>query len=816
MAAIEVQLPIQGMSCGSCAAKAQQSLQKVPGVKSAAVNVATAKANVTLEPAVTMGSLIKAVADAGYSVSTHSVELDIASMSCASCVARVEKALLDVPGTLTARVNLATGKAYIEGVVASQTLVQAVVDSGFSARPASASHAEEDQSHIQNEREQARLKRDLSLAALFTLPVFIIEMGSHLFSSVHHWVLTNLGLQSSWYIQFVLTTLVLFGPGLRFFKTGAPALLQARPEMNSLVMLGASAAWGYSAVATFFADALPSGTIHVYYEAAAVIVTLILLGRFLEAKAKGRTSAAIKKLTGLQAKTARVIRKGKLQELPIGQVMYGDRIEVRPGERIPVDGEVVAGESYVDESMITGEPMPVAKSSGANVVGGTVNQKGSLTIIANAIGSDSVLAQIIKMVEMAQSDKLPIQTLVDKVTLWFVPAVIATSLITFVVWWLFGPAPALTFALVNSVAVMVIACPCAMGLATPTSIMVGIGRGAQMGVLFRKGDALQALKDADVVAMDKTGTLTEGKPTLTGLHLFSHLDEDDILTLAAAVEAKSEHPIAHAIVAAANSKQLTLPEVDGFESVTGLGVTGKVDGQLVNVGSRHYMQQLQVDISAAKETAEQLAISGNTTLFIAIDQKLAAIIAVSDPIKNTTQEAITVLHKQGLQVAMVTGDNHGNAQAVAKQLGIDEVIAEVLPEGKVDAVRGLQQKYGKVVFVGDGINDAPALAQASVGIAIGTGTDIAIEAADVVLMSGDLKGVANAVALSRATIRNIKQNLFWAFAYNTLLIPLAAGVFYPFFGLLLSPMFAAGAMAFSSIFVLLNALRLKGFRPASA
>ncbi len=553
---------------------------------------------------------------------------------------------------------------------------------------------------------------------------------------------------------------------------------------------------------------------HVYYEAAAVIVSLILLGRYFEAKAKGRTSQAIQHLIGMQAKTARIHRDGQIIEVPVAEVSSNTIVEIRPGERIPVDGEVIEGHSYIDESMITGEPVPVAKQIGNQVVGGTINQNGTLNIRATAIGEASVLAQIIRMVEQAQGSKLPIQALVDKVTMWFVPAVMLLAALTFIVWFIFGPEPALTFGLVNAVAVLIIACPCAMGLATPTSIMVGTGRGAEMGVLFRKGEALQLLQDVKVVAVDKTGTLTEGKPTLTDFHVQSGFDADQVFALLASVEAKSEHPIALAIVQAATEKQVSLLPVTEFDSITGSGIEALVNGQRIQIGADRYMQQIGLDVSAFNAEAARLGQEGKTPIYMAIDQQLAAIVAVADPIKDTTFAAIAALHQLGLKVAMITGDNRHTAQAIAARLQIDHVVAEVLPEGKVDVVRELQQQFGRVAFVGDGINDAPALAQADVGIAIGTGTDVAIEAAEVVLMSGNLQGVPNAIALSKATIRNIRQNLFWAFIYNIALIPIAAGVLYPFAGILLSPIFAAGAMALSSVFVLGNALRLKYFQAA--
>ncbi|MDU2609829.1 MAG: copper-translocating P-type ATPase, partial [Pseudomonas aeruginosa] len=627
---------------------------------------------------------------------------------------------------------------------------------------------------------------------------------------------STIGIQQSWYLQFVLTLLVLAIPGWRFYEKGFPALFRLGPDMNSLVAVGTAAAFGYSMVATFAPSLLPAGTVNVYYEAAAVIVALILLGRFLEARAKGRTSEAIKRLVGLQAKEAHVLRDGRIVDIPINDVAQGDIVEVRPGERVPVDGEVTEGRSFVDESMITGEPIPVEKAEGSTVVGGTVNQKGALTLRATAVGGQTMLAQIIRMVEQAQGSKLPIQAVVDKVTLWFVPAVMLAAVLTFLVWLVFGPSPALSFALVNAVAVLIIACPCAMGLATPTSIMVGTGRGAEMGVLFRKGEALQLLKDAKVVAVDKTGTLTEGRPVLTDLEIADGFDRNQVLAKVASVESRSEHPIARAIVESAVEGGIALPTMTDFDSVTGMGVRATVDGARVEVGADRFMRELGLDVSGFARTAERLGNEGKSPLYAAIDGRLAAIIAVADPIKSSTPAAIAALHQLGLKVAMITGDNARTAQAIAKQLGIDEVVAEVLPEGKVEAVRRLKATHGQIAYVGDGINDAPALAEADVGLAIGTGTDVAVESADVVLMSGNLQGVPNAIALSKATIGNIRQNLFWAFGYNTALIPVAAGVLYPAYGVLLSPIFAAGAMALSSVFVLGNALRLRRFQPPLA
>ncbi|TBW36341.1 copper-translocating P-type ATPase [Azotobacter chroococcum] len=809
-------LTVEGMTCASCVGRVERTLAKVPGVTGASVNLASERAAVAFAGTPDVPAAIAALHKAGYQVAEDSVELSVTGMTCASCVGRVERVLRKVPGVTEASVNLASERARVRVLrgVPTTALIAAIERAGYEAKPVAAAGDLFDAEEARRSAEQGALKRALTLAAVFTLPVFLLEMGAHLIPALHHLILATLGQQANWILQFALSALVMFGPGLRFFQKGVPALLRGAPDMNSLVAVGTSAAWLFSLVATFAPGLLPTGTVHVYYEAATVIITLILLGRFLEARARGRTSEAIKRLIGLQARTARIRRDGQVLEVAIDAVRGGDEVEVRPGERIPVDGEVIEGASFVDESMITGEPVPVEKAPGAGVVGGTINQNGALTLRATRIGGDTVLAQIIRMVEQAQGAKLPIQALVDRVTLWFVPAVMLAALLTFIAWMVFGPAPALTFALVSAVAVLIVACPCAMGLATPTSIMVGSGRAAELGVLFRQGEALQLLKDAKVVALDKTGTLTRGKPELTDLFLAEGFERGMVLARVATVEDRSEHPIARSIVAAAEAENLALGQLENFESVTGYGVRATVDGVRVEIGADRFMAQLGLDVAIFAGEAQRLGDEAKTPLYAAVDGRLAAMLAVADPLKDGTPAAIRALHDLGLKVSMITGDNRRTAEAIARQLGIDEVVAEVLPDGKVAAVERLKAAHGRLAFVGDGINDAPALAAADVGLAIGSGTDIAIEAADVVLMSGDLRGVPTAIALSRATLGNIRQNLFWAFAYNTALIPLATGVLYPVNGMLLSPIFAAGAMALSSVFVLGNALRLKRFQPA--
>ena len=796
-------LPVTGMTCASCAGRVERALKALPGVTSASVNLATETAEVRgIAP---VAALIGAVEKAGYHVSAPARELVVEGMTCASCVARVERALTAVPGVTAASVNLATESARVEGPADPAALVAAGKAAGYAARLASAAT----ETPVERRAEEAAgLRRDLILAAALTLPVFVLEMGGHMIPAFHHWVMATIGQGTSWGVQFVLTTLVLAGPGRRFFLRGIPALLKGAPDMSSLVAVGAGAAWVYSTLATFLPGLMPPGSVAVYFEAAAMIVTLILLGRLLEARAKGRSSEAIARLVALQPATAHLHRDGRVVDAPLAEVRPGDVLELRPGERVPVDGRVIEGRSWVAESMVTGEPVPLEKASGDRVIGGTVNQTGALAIRAEAVGADTMLSRIIRMVEAAQGGKLPIQALVDRVTLWFVPVVMALAVLTFAVWLAFGPAPALPMALVNGVAVLIIACPSAMGLATPVSILVGTGRGAELGVLFRKGEALQALQGVEVVAFDKTGTLTEGRPVLTAFHPAPGETRAALLPILAAVEAQSEHPVARAIVAAAEG--LALPPVEGFRALPGHGVEARVGGAVIALGSAAEMARRGIDVAAFAEEAGRLADRGESPILAARDGRAVALIAVADAVKPTTPAAIGRLKAMGLRLAMISGDNARTAGVIARDLGIDEVVAEVTPEGKVEALHRLKAQ-GRLAFAGDGINDAPALAEADVGIAMGTGTDIAIEAADVVLVSGRLPVLAEAIGLSRATMRNIRQNLFWAFAYNAALIPVAAGVLYPAFGILLSPVLAAGAMALSSVFVLTNALRLKRY-----
>lgn len=735
-------------------------------------------------------------------------ELTIQGMHCASCVGRVERALAAVDGVTEVSVNLATARAHLttSPSVTASLLIDTVKQAGYSATVAQ--RGDTQQLAHQHEEEYHQLGQQLRWAAVATLPVFIMEMGGHLIPALHHWLMATLG-PWNWIIQALLTTLVMFGPGRGFYVTGIPALLRGAPDMNSLVAVGSLAAWGYSLVATFFPSVLPAGTVNVYFEAAAVIVTLILLGRLLEARARGRTSDAIARLIKLQPHTATRIRNGVQETLDVVQIQPGDLLMVRPGERIPLDGTLTEGDSYVDESMMTGESMPVHKQAGDEVVGGTLNAHGAFQYRVTKTGDDTLLAQIIQLVETAQASKLPIQALVDRVTRWFVPGVMFIALLTFGLWLAFGPEPALSFALVNAVAVLIIACPCAMGLATPTSIMVGTGRAASMGLLFRRGAALQALADVTTIAFDKTGTLTQGQPQLTDIILAPGFERSAVLALAAAAESSSEHPIARALMQATQEEHLALGTLESFEALAGYGIKARVAGHDIAIGAPRLMAAQGVDVTPLAARAQQLAEAGKTPVFIAQDQQLAALVALADTLKPGTAEALKQLHQMGFHIAMISGDNTRTAHAIAQQLDIDKVMAEVLPDQKVEALKQLREQYGAIAFVGDGINDAPALAEADLGLAIGTGTDIAIDSADVVLVSGDIQGVPKSIALARATLRNIQQNLFWAFAYNVALIPLAAGLAYPFWGLLLSPMLAAGAMALSSVFVVTNALRLR-------
>ncbi|SLN42433.1 Copper-transporting P-type ATPase [Roseovarius albus] len=740
----------------------------------------------------------------------ETVRLDIGGLSCAGCAGRTERALNAVPGVESATVNFASSTALVEfpkGRVDTNALINAVEDAGYQAWPkAEGSLGQSAQSHA-DQIAQTRLMA--LIAAILTLPVFITEMGGHLFPSFHHWLHQTIGLRPLWILQFVLTTLVLVWPGRMFFTIGIPALLRRTPEMNSLVALGSGAAWVFSTLVLLIPNMFPETARVVYFEAAAVIVTLILTGRWLEARARGRTGAAIEALIGLQPETAQVKREGHWVAVAVDDLRIGDVIQIKPGERLPVDGIIASGQSYVDESMITGEPNAVGKAAGDEVIGGTINTSGAFQFKATRVGEGTTLAGIIRMVSQAQDAKLPIQALADRVIRVFVPAVIVIALITLVAWLIFGPQPALIHALVASVSVLIIACPCAMGLATPTSIMVGTGRAAELGVFFRRGEALQRLDEVRTIAFDKTGTLTKGRPTVVSTQIADGFNQADVLRMAAAVEAQSEHPIARALVETAGQ---TLPDVSGFTSHTSFGVSGSASGHQIFVGNTEHLQQTNIANLPDQNQISAIGEQGQTPILIGVDGQFAGMLGIADPLRPESKQAIETLHQNGISVAMLTGDRPETAQAIAAQLGIDHIRAGLRPEDKLTAIDELRQN-GPVVFVGDGINDAPALAKADVAIALGTGTDIAMETADVVLVSSDLSGVINAQHLSHKTMQNIRQNLFWAFAYNAALLPVAAGVLYPAFGLLLSPMLAAGAMALSSVCVVSNALRLRNVKP---
>ncbi|MEJ0096341.1 MAG: copper-translocating P-type ATPase [Methylocella sp.] len=810
-----LRIAVKGMHCASCVGRVEKAVGAVPSVASVSVNLATEQANVSFVGPADLEAVIAAINKVGYAAVLSTAQFSISKLDCEDCVNRVEDAFQSVEGVVEANVNLAAGTGtvrFVRGATDAGTIAKAATEAGYPTqeiKPDNHAHG-----HVHEGRTDAEaLTRATILAFVLTLPVFALEMGSHIFPAVHAFAMERIGMQTSRIIEFVLTAIVLFGPGWRFFASGIPALLRGAPEMNALVALGSGAAFAYSALATFAPSLFPAGTGQVYFESAAVIVTLILLGRSLEARARGRSGEAIQRLIGLKPQSATALREGKAIELPLDEVVVGDIVLVEPGEKIPVDGKVIEGSSFVDESMLTGEPQPVTNGVGAEVVGGAINTTGSFSFKVTKTGADTALAQIIRMVQQAQGAKLPIQALADKVTSWFVPAVIAIAILTFALWFWLGPEPSLSHALIAMVAVLIISCPCAMGLATPTSIMVGTGRGAELGVLFRKGDALQSLAGATAIALDKTGTITKGSPALTDFVAAPGFSRADVLALVAAVEARSEHPVAVAILAAAQKEGLVVKPAEHFIAKPGFGVEATVDGRNVAVGADRFMALRGIDVESFSSEAARFGAEAKSPLYVAIDAKLAGLIVVADPPAPNARSAVAALRGQGLDVIMVTGDNERAAQAIAKAVGIDNVVAEVLPEGKVKVLEDLRAGHKTIAFVGDGVNDAPALARADVGIAIGGGTDVAIEAADVVLMGGDLGAAATAVALSRATMRNIKQNLFWAFAYNVVLIPVAAGALYPAFGILLSPMLAAGAMAFSSIFVLLNALRLRRFSP---
>jgi Cu+-exporting ATPase len=794
MAEKEVVLPVTGMTCANCALTIERSLGKTRGVREARVNLASEKAVISYDPSLVGGEgLVGSIRDAGYDVATATIDLPITGMTCANCVQNVERALRKVDGVLRADVNLASEKAsveYVPSVVGLETLKRAIEDAGYGVILVEDEMQAEDVEARAREEEIRRQRHLLIVGLIFTIPTFLLSMGMDL----HLLPMLDWGK----YVLLALATPVQFYVGRQFYRGTWKSLKQRSAGMDTLIAMGSSAAYFYSLAATF----LISG--HVYYETAALIITLIILGKYLEAKAKGRTSESMKRLLGLRAKTARVIRDGQEMDVPVQEVSVGDLVVVRPGEKIPVDGALVEGRSSVDESMITGESLPVAKEVGDEVIGASINKTGSFKFQATKVGKDTFLAQIVRLVEQAQGSKAPVQRLADRVAGVFVPAVIGIAVFTFLAWFLLGGA-SLERSLINMVAVLVIACPCALGLATPTAVMVGTGKGAERGILIKSGESLERAGTLDTVVLDKTGTITQGHPRVTDVVAHGSVAEDEVLRLAASAEKGSEHPLGEAIVEAAEARGLVLDEAQDFEAVAGQGIVVSLHGKKVLLGNRTLMQNHAIGLGPAAAEVDRLQSEGKTTMLLALDGKVEGIIAVADTVKEGSVEAVARLHHMGLQVVMLSGDNQRTARAIADQVGIDRVLAEVLPEDKAQEVKKLQDEGHVVAMVGDGINDAPALAQADIGMAIGTGTDVAIEVADIVLMRGDLRSVPQAIQLSRKTMGTIKGNLFWAFAYNTAGIPIAA------LGILV-PWMAAAAMAFSSIFVVSNSLRLRGVK----
>jgi Cu+-exporting ATPase len=809
-----IDLPVQGMSCASCVERIETGIAKLSGVKQASVNFAAERASVLYDPSqISARRLVTEVENLGYGTRTEEITVPIRGMSCASCVEKIETALRGLPGVTKAAVNFAAEKAtvsFIPSIQSPSDLRKAIREIGYEPLEIADSSTSADYEKEARDREIRELRVKTLVGAVLSIPLLLGMISEWV--PITEWLTNHL-------FQFLLATPVHIWVGWQFHVGLWKALRHKTADMNTLVSLGTNAGYIYSTVVTFapgffVGEGIRSG---VYFETVAILHTLIMLGRFFEARAKGRTSEAIKKLLGLQAKTARVIRGGRETDIPVEEIQVGDVIVVRPGEKISVDGEVLEGFSAVDESMLTGESIPVEKLPGSEVYGATLNKTGSFRFEATKVGKETVLAQIIKLVEAAQGSKPPIQRTADKIAGIFVPIVISIAVLSFGVWYLFGPAPALIFALANFMAVLLIACPCAIGLAAPTAVMVGVGKGAEHGILFRGAEALELASKLSTVVLDKTGTLTKGEPSVTDVVAAKGFSEKDILFYAASAEKGSEHPLGEAIVKRAiDNDHLSLESAQSFNAIPGHGIEANISGKEILLGNLKLMRDRRVTLDGLEEKAQQLADSGKTPMFIAIDGRPAGIIAVADTLKPNSKQAIDALHELGLEVAMITGDNRRTAQAIARQVGIDRVLAEVLPQGKAEEVKRLQAEKKRVAMVGDGINDAPALAQANVGIAIGTGADVAVEASDITLISGDLRGIVTSIALSKRTMRTMKQNFFWAFIYNTVLIPVAAGILYPLAGILLSPILAGAAMAFSSVSVVSNSLRLRTFRPRLA
>ncbi|HET6638708.1 MAG TPA: heavy metal translocating P-type ATPase [Gemmatimonadota bacterium] len=811
-----VRLPIQGMDCASCAAKIERALAAVPGVDRAAVNFAAEEATITLAPGAAP-DLAARVRDLGYRVREREVELAIEGMHCASCVQKVERELAALPGVLAATVNLAAETARVRtvpGAVETGDLLGALERAGYEAREIGDAGLAEAEREASRSSELASLRRRWLVAFALWIPFGIFEMVPHLLMlagvPVHGWPALP-----PW-LQLVLATPILAYSGRHFFVGAWKGVKHRSADMNTLVATGTGAAYAYSAAATLAPDVFRSAGIepHVYFEAAATIVTLILLGAWLEVRAKGRTGEAIRELLGLQPEAARVRRGGVEVEVPVEQVKVGDVLVVRPGERVPVDGEVIEGRSAVDESMLTGESMPIEKRPGDAVIGATMNRAGSFAFRATRVGSDTALARIVRLVREAQGSKAPVQRLADLVAGWFVPIVIAVALATFAIWFVLGPEPSLTYAIVASVAVLIIACPCALGLATPTAIMVGTGRGASMGILIKDAESLEVVQSVDVIVLDKTGTVTRGEPSVTDVVPVEGMTADELLAIAAAAERGSEHPIGEAIVREAEARGLAVPRATEFAALAGRGVEAEVGGRRIVIGTADMLAIHGVESAAEgeRERAGQLALEGKSLAWVAVEGSPVGFLAVADTVQEGSAEAVRALRRRGLEVVMLTGDGRRTAEAIAKRVGIDSVLAEVQPEEKAARVRELQDSGKRVAMVGDGINDAPALAQADIGIAIGTGTDVAIEAGDITLIRPDLRGVAQAIALSARTMRTIKQNLFLAFVYNVVGIPIAAGVLWPWTGVLMAPWVGALAMVLSDVTVMGNSLKLRTAR----
>ena len=806
---------ISGMSCASCAGGLEKSLAYLEGMQSAEVNFATSRARLAYDPGkLSPASIIRAIKELGYESTLNQKSYTIEGLHCASCVANAEKALLGVPGVISASVNLASSRVSLELAENADIaeIRRAIADAGYEL---GAEVSGTEQSGEQNEKEVRALRNRFVPALIIGVAIMLLGFGPEF--------------PGRGYLFWAMATPVQFWAGWPFYKGAWASLKHRRADMNTLIAVGSSAAYFYSVAALLFPGAFVSGVLEpmLYFDTSAVIIALILFGRYLETRAKGRTSEAIKKLIGLRPRTAQVIRGGVEMSVPVEDVQVGDLVLVRPGERVPVDGIITEGRSTLDESMLTGESLPVDKSPGDMVIGATINKTGSFRFEAQKVGKDTALANIIRLVEQAQGSKAPIQRLADTVASYFVPVVLVIATLTFLVWFLWGPDPALNYALLNFVAVLIIACPCALGLATPTAIIVGTGKGAEAGVLFRNAATLEKAHRVQVVILDKTGTLTSGTPRVTDVVPAPGADADRVLAMAAAAEKYSEHPLAKAVVEEAAGRQLDIPVAEGFDSLTGFGIQALVpEGKLI-LGNSALMARSGIALGGMNEAAERLWDEGKTVMFLSLDGKVQGLIALADNLKPGAREAVARLKSMGLETVMITGDNARAAAAIAGKAGVSRFLAEVLPENKADEVRKLQAQGKVVAMVGDGINDAPALAQADVGIAIGTGTDVAMETADVTLISGDLKGIMGAIGLSHKTMRTIKQNLFWSFAYNTILIPVAAGILYLFFRAgnvptalnfwlgsygFLNPMLAALAMAFSSVSVVTNSLRLRSYK----